>query len=582
MSVALSNGASVVAFIGLSINTLRGLHYLYEILESMKDAPQDLQCIYLQLRFFQLSFKTFQHSLEEAVKLGIATPLDGQARLAIDDAENTIKLFQEAIYRYGEGRATRLGTRMRVAMRKNQFGNLSRRLERTSEQIHAAHCGITMLAQNHHHQVCTANSSNLDKQLLMLHDNVSKNTTGDITEKLEAINQAVKDSAGSIINLIADISRRNDTHLIASPIPWTSEGTSSSPLPVNSRENRNQHQMLEDELVAQLTTHLSVPIRITARDALLYDPLLGDRALSQPELDDMVQRVFETCNLSFSDTFSGHTQNWRNLFPVYDLVLALVGQNRNFPVTSQRNVQMFEPRRPRSGQLLISLLSHRYLCRLKPYLAALMTLCCLLEPTFLVLGQYAMTGRIRLFPHFHNPTSDIFFTPPEPSFWSLDSPFFLQEDFITTTINYPKVITDYIEPQLDYTGIIEYYGETHKCTNLTTMSFSQYTTAASHQISEPLPEGDCIFVPRLSFHEVFFANEIFPADDDNDDIENVDEWMPTSHHFLSSLLPLISLLAIAISWMPKYRISKPSAPVCNLVTIVNFIWIISHANSLTV
>lgn len=144
MSVALSNGASVVAFIGLSINTLRGLHYLYDLLESLRDAPQDLQCIYFQLRFFHLSFSTFQHSLEEGVKLSIVTPLDEQTRLAIDDAQNTIKQLQDIVYRYGEGRATKFGTRVRVAMNKNQLGRLSRRLEKTSEQIHVTHCGISM------------------------------------------------------------------------------------------------------------------------------------------------------------------------------------------------------------------------------------------------------------------------------------------------------------------------------------------------------------------------------------------------------------------------------------------------------
>ncbi|KAK0103365.1 hypothetical protein ONS95_005391 [Cadophora gregata] len=159
MSAALNNGASVVAFIGLSINTLRGLHYLYEMIESVKGAAQDLQCIYFQLRFFQLSFSTFKQSLEDAVKLGVVTPLDTQTRLAIDDAENTIVSFQELVRQYGEGRATTLSTRLRVAMKKSRLSSLSRRLEKISEQIHATHCGITMLAQNNHHQICAANSS---------------------------------------------------------------------------------------------------------------------------------------------------------------------------------------------------------------------------------------------------------------------------------------------------------------------------------------------------------------------------------------------------------------------------------------
>jgi hypothetical protein len=62
MSVALSNGASVVAFIGLSGEALRGILFIYDIVEDIKDAPGHLRALYEDLSFFQLSLATFQET----------------------------------------------------------------------------------------------------------------------------------------------------------------------------------------------------------------------------------------------------------------------------------------------------------------------------------------------------------------------------------------------------------------------------------------------------------------------------------------------------------------------------------------
>jgi hypothetical protein len=52
MSVALSNGASVVAFSGLSGEALRGILFIYDIIEDIKDAPGHLRALYQDLTFF--------------------------------------------------------------------------------------------------------------------------------------------------------------------------------------------------------------------------------------------------------------------------------------------------------------------------------------------------------------------------------------------------------------------------------------------------------------------------------------------------------------------------------------------------
>jgi hypothetical protein len=70
MSVALSNGASVVAFIGFSGEALRGILFIYDIVEDIKDAPVHLRALYRDLTFFQLSLATFQETGTNAARLG--------------------------------------------------------------------------------------------------------------------------------------------------------------------------------------------------------------------------------------------------------------------------------------------------------------------------------------------------------------------------------------------------------------------------------------------------------------------------------------------------------------------------------
>lgn len=144
MSVALSNGASVVAFIGLSAETLRGFLFLYDFVESVKDAPGDLRYLYVQLTFLQVQFATFRESVTEAGRLGILGTLSEQTRLALDDAETTIKDFKTIMEEYGEGRATPMRKRIKVARRRAQLAKMSQRLGNISSQISMTHSGIAL------------------------------------------------------------------------------------------------------------------------------------------------------------------------------------------------------------------------------------------------------------------------------------------------------------------------------------------------------------------------------------------------------------------------------------------------------
>ncbi|KAH7354760.1 hypothetical protein BKA65DRAFT_228206 [Rhexocercosporidium sp. MPI-PUGE-AT-0058] len=312
------------------------------------------------------------------------------------------------------------------------------------------HCGITMLAQNHHHQVCEANSSNLDKRLLMLHDTVSKKAPGSITENLETINQVMADSLESIMSLITYISRSKDADFGASRISRTSKriSTTTSLPTLNSKQTQNQHQMQEDELVTQLTAHLSTPIRHAIKDALLDDPLLGERKLDQTELDDILRQVFVICNLRrFSNAFSAHTHSWKDLVQVYHFILTPFGQSGNLLVASSKMGLSFKLGLSFSGQLFIQFLTYPNLL-LNPYLIALVTLCCLMEVTFEVLGHHTINERLNFVASFNGSSPYFFFASPKPFFRSRSGSFIIQEEEITTAvkIDTSMTATNLVEP----------------------------------------------------------------------------------------------------------------------------------------
>jgi hypothetical protein len=104
MSVALSNGASVIAFIGLSGEALRGILFIYGIVEDIKDAPGQLRVLYQDLTFFQLSLATFQETATNAARLGALLGLSTMQ--VLDDAANVIKPILVVFQEYGQGQAT--------------------------------------------------------------------------------------------------------------------------------------------------------------------------------------------------------------------------------------------------------------------------------------------------------------------------------------------------------------------------------------------------------------------------------------------------------------------------------------------
>ncbi|KAH7397927.1 hypothetical protein BKA64DRAFT_53411 [Cadophora sp. MPI-SDFR-AT-0126] len=576
MSVTLSNGASVVAFIGLSINTLRGLHYLYDVVRSVKDAPQDLQSIYFQLRFFQLSFSTFQHSLEEAVNLGIATPLDAQTRLVIDDVQNTIVLFQDILCQHGEGRATTFSTRLRIAMKKTRFDSLSRRLEKISEQIHATHCGITMLAQNHHHQLCAANSSNLDKKLLMLQDTAANHTPQAALERLEAINQAVTESAKSIINLIGDMSQMNRRQLNATRSSPKFQRTPSIPFDMASNVKSSGQQSLGDDLVAQLSAHFSLVIRDEVREILLHSPFLAGKDLSSSELDDILRQIFDKHGQKFASDAPSQTLSWRKLFRVVELASVFSTRAKEL-----RTATMFQAEISQCGQLLLELLEHPDLFQLRSHLITAMKFICFLEPVIHTLKQPSTAKLLSFILPGYDRFSYFFSAPLEQPPWSQGVPYLLQSHWIAKNVidvqnQYDEPKTDLIDPELDLFSLID---GTDSCTNVTGMSFYRYQITSAHLLIEPLPEGDCIIIPKPTFSEVSGAKKIKKIQlgyvDSDNTIKYIDDWSAGSRDWGSLLLPTLSLLTIAVSWVSRYHVQKFLMPLGNFLATANFVRIVT-------
>ncbi|PVH84254.1 hypothetical protein DL98DRAFT_584822 [Cadophora sp. DSE1049] len=564
MSVALSNGASVVAFIGLSINALRGLHYLYDVIENVKGAPQELQCIYFQLRFFQLSFSTFQHSLEEAVKLGVVTPLDVQTRLAIDDAQDTIKLFQKIVYRYGEGRAIGLRTRMKIAMRKTQLASLSRRLEKISEQVHATHCGITMLGQNHQHRICVSNSAELDRNILMLHESVSKNMPNTMTEKLQTINHAVDDLAESILKLISNLSQSNDGQLLTSQRSATD---------ARKMKKDSGCQFTEEDLVAQLTAHVAASIRATVTDVQHNHFLAAGRSLALSELDALLRQVLIKHDQKYFSSGLSPSQSWNRILRTYDLLLGLIEQAQFSPLPplnmTHWAVETFKQCSPLAAHLSLKLLPLPYTHGLETCLAIVMKSVCLLESLLYAIDQvftrerrHSTHRRSRsCYDDLSTPSTDIICPRSGEDRWFRPSLLTISEILIEPSSfwGHFESLATCMAPTFD-----GYSQMTCICSNITTMFVSEY-----EKVIEPLPYGDCILIHAFSSSWVSPIDEMSKDEDLLSLSEPSSEHIPHSYNLSSMVFPAFSLLLVASFGVSKYRVSKFITPLCKIITAFN-------------
>jgi hypothetical protein len=141
MSIALSNGASVIAFIGLSGEALRGILFIYGIVEDIKDAPGQLRVLYQDLTFFQLSLATFQETATNAARLGALLGLSTMQ--VLDDAANAIKPILVVFQEYGQGRATPFRKKIGVAL-KDKLSKYSERLVKSSSLIISTNANISM------------------------------------------------------------------------------------------------------------------------------------------------------------------------------------------------------------------------------------------------------------------------------------------------------------------------------------------------------------------------------------------------------------------------------------------------------
>ncbi|KAK0103366.1 hypothetical protein ONS95_005392 [Cadophora gregata] len=369
----------------------------------------------------------------------------------------------------------------------------------------------------------------------------------------------------------------------------TSKTIPNNPPGVASSLKRSRQQTMEDDLVAQLSAYLTLAIRDEARDILLREPRLAGRNLGSPELDDILRQILDKRYRESPSDGSSQAQNWRKLVRLFELVSIMAPRDQRIQTSTITKIlaSISKPEISRGGQLLLQLIPHPYLCLLKPCLLAIVKFICFLEPFIHMFDQYSTTGRLLLVPPAYDPISYLFPNQPKELFWSEDVPYLIQEGGITKIdigVEGHEVFQTTDLERFDWTDVDPFSLslDTDECTNVTIMSFSRYEIASAHLVEAPLPKGDCVFIPSLSFAEISIARMIFSGDIDNHDaIELIDDWMPTNENLVSLFLSSMSLLTIAMSWISSYHIRKFLAPLGNLVTAANFVRITSQFDSLT-
>lgn len=135
MADLLSVGASVVAFIGLSGQVLHGCEYVYNLINNVRDAPEDLQNLGVEVQDFRTAVLSFQRLLQQFVystNFEVASEQIGSAlksaSLAINDLKHLVGMHTH------DGRRD-WWKNIKAQKRKSMFAKFVERLRKAKADI---------------------------------------------------------------------------------------------------------------------------------------------------------------------------------------------------------------------------------------------------------------------------------------------------------------------------------------------------------------------------------------------------------------------------------------------------------------
>ncbi|KAF7887494.1 hypothetical protein EAF00_009788 [Botryotinia globosa] len=132
---AVSLGASVISFIGLTGQILQGCQYICDCFDDINGAPKEILKIFEQLKCFEKGLRNFQYTLEKVKQSTDISESEDEIKLALELSGLTVKELQEFVNKYKRNGSNDWWKSFRFAKKKNIFTKYASRLYQAKVDI---------------------------------------------------------------------------------------------------------------------------------------------------------------------------------------------------------------------------------------------------------------------------------------------------------------------------------------------------------------------------------------------------------------------------------------------------------------
>lgn len=132
---AVSLGASVISFIGLTGQILQGCQFICDCFDDINGAPKETLYILEQLKCFEKGLRNFQCTLEKVKQSTDISESEDEIKLALELSGLTVKELQEFVNKYKRNGRNDWWKGFRFAKKKNVFTKYASRLHQAKIDI---------------------------------------------------------------------------------------------------------------------------------------------------------------------------------------------------------------------------------------------------------------------------------------------------------------------------------------------------------------------------------------------------------------------------------------------------------------
>ncbi|TGO19067.1 hypothetical protein BTUL_0006g01020 [Botrytis tulipae] len=167
---AVSLGASVISFIGLTGQILQGCQYICDCFDDINGAPKEILNILEQLKCFEKGLRNFQYTLEKVKQSTDISESEDEIKLALELSGLTVKELQEFVNKYKRNGRNDWWKSFRFAKKKNIFTKYASRLYQAKIDIIGIQSRLNLMITTDIQQmvIATATTQSTTKKKFLL------------------------------------------------------------------------------------------------------------------------------------------------------------------------------------------------------------------------------------------------------------------------------------------------------------------------------------------------------------------------------------------------------------------------------